>query len=139
MDYACRVARIAHMKPQRRGILCLIAVAMLYAPVVFANVAFSLMACCTAHYCEIAAHHHKPVKPAPRHECPGQDSARDACTMRACETGQRPAIASHIFVLPAGMTLVAFVSWPHQVAQVPPAGPQAVPEPPALPPRLFLA
>jgi hypothetical protein len=140
MYYDCRVAGTGRMTPQRRAIVCLIAVAMLYAPVVSAAVAACLMPCCTADDCEIAAHHHKPMKPVPRHECPGQDSAQDACAMRACPTGQQQqTVASHIFVLPAGTMVVASVSLPHKRVQVSSAAPQALPEPPSPPPRLFLS
>jgi hypothetical protein len=127
------------MTSQRKAILCLAAVAMLYTPVISAAVAACLMPCCTSNQCEITSHHHAPAKPAPRHDCAQSDSAQADCTMRSCSADRQQATASHVFVLPTGVTFVGSMPLPQEPPRVSTAVPQTAPEPLSPPPRPSLA
>ncbi len=127
------------MTPRRSALLCLIAVAMLYAPVVSVAVASCLMPCCTANHCKITSHHHAPAKPASRHDCSEKNAAKDDCAMSGCVPDQQQIVTSHPFVLPTGATLITSTAFPHNLPRVSSAEPQAAPEPLSPPPRPSLA
>jgi hypothetical protein len=82
--------------------ICLLAVALLYAPVAVAVWAAQTMACCTGDHCPIAAHHHKsaPAEPAHEMDCGHDMGSLMACKISCCNTTERSMVTPLIFVLP---------------------------------------
>jgi hypothetical protein len=82
--------------------MCMLAVALLYAPLAAAVWAAQTMACCTGDHCPIAAHHHHkaPAEPAHEMDCGHGMSSLMSCTMSCCETTDRPMVTSLAFPLP---------------------------------------
>lgn len=97
--------------PNRRPLfsvgLCLLAVALLYAP--FAAAAWSArgMACCAGDHCPIPQHHHRkaPIAPDVADDCGHNMGGLSACTMSCCNTTDRQLASPVAFVLPALTTL----------------------------------
>jgi hypothetical protein len=91
--------------------LCMLAVALLYAPLAAAVWAAQTMACCTGDHCPVAAHHHHKAPAEPVHEmdCGHEMGSLMSCTMSCCEITDRPLVTSLAFPLPdlslAGVTL----------------------------------
>jgi hypothetical protein len=97
---------------QRRSIsasICLLAVFLLYAPLVGAAWSLHQMACCASGQCPIPAHHHHKIPSAPanhmdcEHDMPGMM----ACAMSCCHDSDRSLAASIAFVLPQPAELTA--------------------------------
>ncbi|HEY2820881.1 MAG TPA: hypothetical protein VGJ06_07555 [Candidatus Acidoferrum sp.] len=99
----------------RRRILgalaCLLAIAVLYAPLAAAAFSPSAMACCTGNFCNIPKHHHKSnTTPAPDstathgdcgHDMSGKMAGMNDCSMDCCQTHETPAsVGSVTFVMP---------------------------------------
>jgi hypothetical protein len=95
------------------ALACLLAIAVLYAPLAAAVVSPSLMACCTKGFCNIPKHHHKSdatssspaTAPATPHEDCGHNMAANVagmsdCSMDCCQTHETPAVSSVTFVMP---------------------------------------
>jgi hypothetical protein len=97
------------------ALACLLAIAVLYAPLAAAAFSPSAMACCTGGFCNIPNHHHKRnVTPAPNaaasHEdcghnmsakVGGQMAGMNDCSMDCCRTHETPAaVGSVTFVMP---------------------------------------
>jgi hypothetical protein len=82
--------------------MCMLAVALLYAPLAAAVWAAQTMACCTGDHCPIAAHHHHkaPAEPAHEMDCDHDMSSLMSCTMSCCQTTDRPMVTSLAFPLP---------------------------------------
>ncbi len=90
---------------RRRSIsasICLLMVALLYAP--FAGTAWAsyLTACCTSGQCPIAAHHHHkaPAAPGNHMDCGHDMPGMVACAMSCCHDSERSLFTSMAFVLP---------------------------------------
>jgi len=92
------------------ALACLLAIAVLYAPLAAAAFSPSVMACCTSGFCNIPRHHHKSAPAtseaaAASHEDCGHDMAAKMagmsdCSMDCCQTHDTPAVSSVAFVMP---------------------------------------
>jgi hypothetical protein len=93
------------------ALACLLAIAVLYAPLAAAAFSPSLMACCTKGFCNIPKHHHKSnaassqAPAAASHEDCGHNMAANVtgmsdCSMDCCQTHETPAVSSVTFVMP---------------------------------------
>lgn len=87
--------------------VCLVAVALLYAPLGAAALLAHGIGCCASGYCPIKEHHHKPVpnKQAESQESTPMDCGHDmgglsACSMSCCQDTGRAAVMPVAFVLP---------------------------------------
>lgn len=89
---------------------CLVAVALMYAPLGGASWALYSAACCTfGRQCPIHGHHHSQTPSLPEHamDCGHDMGARTPCSMSCCHHPERPAVASAVFLLPAPLTVTA--------------------------------
>ena len=95
---------------------CLLAVAVLYAPLAGAAWLAHSMDCCAGGYCPIAAHHHHKQQPAPLQRPSPMDCGHDmsglggtmSCSMSCCQDAARPALIPGSFLLPeVNLALVA--------------------------------
>jgi hypothetical protein len=76
--------------------LCLLAVALLFAPFAGAAWASRAMDCCTADHCTIPEHHHRKT---PVHaDC--DHNGLTACSMSCCQDQERPFATAMLFVMP---------------------------------------
>lgn len=92
------------------ALACLLAIAVLYAPLAAAALSPSLMACCTNGFCNIPKHHHKsavatnPDSTASHEDCghnmAGKMAGMSDCSMDCCQTHETPAVSSVTFVMP---------------------------------------
>jgi hypothetical protein len=109
------LSRKNHHRSRFIGALaCLLAIAVLYAPLAAAAFSPSAMACCTNGFCNIPKHHHKSkvvVNPdsASTHEAGHEDCGHNMaanvtgmsdCSMDCCQTHETPAVGSVTFVMP---------------------------------------
>src|SRR5712692_9385529 len=90
---------------RRRSIsasICLLMVALLYAPLAGAAWSSYLTACCKSGQCPIAAHHHQkaPAVPANRMDCGHDMPGMMACAMSCCHDSDGSLVASITFLLP---------------------------------------
>jgi hypothetical protein len=99
--------------------VCLLAVALLYAPLAVAALVANGVDCCAGGYCQIPEHHHHqrqlgheyssvpaaPPQDSSHMDCGHEMSGMKPCTMSCCEDPARPALTPTAFVLP----LVDFV------------------------------
>jgi hypothetical protein len=129
---------------RRRSIyasICLLAVALLYAPLAGTAWASYQSSCCTAGQCPIAAHHHQkaPATPANHMDCGHDMGGMMACSMSCCHDSDRSLLTSIAFVLPAttASVAVAFIQSPIEFAK-PLDFPRSI-EPPSPPPRFGAA
>jgi hypothetical protein len=100
--------------------VCLLAVALLYAPLAVAALVANGVDCCAGGYCKIPEHHHNRQKPGTEHFAvtraqagPSQDSSHTdcghemngvgmaPCKMSCCEDPSRPALTPSAFLLPS--------------------------------------
>src|SRR5262249_55804003 len=81
---------------------CLLAVALLYAPLAGAAWANHAVACCSGDHCAIPQHHHSkaPPQPAAHEDCDHDASGLVACSMSCCENADQPVLTAMIFLLP---------------------------------------
>jgi hypothetical protein len=81
---------------------CLLAVALLYAPLGGAAWASLAMSCCNGDHCNIPQHHHqKPdAQPASHEDCAHGAGGLMACSMSCCQNPDQPIVSAMIFVLP---------------------------------------
>src|SRR5260370_4683575 len=98
-------------RPQNRlrslfAMLCLVAVALLYAPLGGAAWLLYSSACCTSGQCPIHGHHHQQMPATPEHamNCGHNMAAMASCSMSCCQHPDRPAVTPIIFVLPPPVT-----------------------------------
>jgi hypothetical protein len=87
------------------GWLCLLAVALLYAPMAGAALLVYGVDCCVGGFCNIPAHHHQKQQPAPSQNSAPIDCGHDMrgitpCSMSCCKDPARPALIQGAFVLP---------------------------------------
>ena len=85
---------------------CLLAVALLYAPLAGAAWSSRAMACCTGEHCNIPQHHHQ--KKPTESECSHDLGGLTDCSMSCCQNPDRPVVTAVAFVLPP----LAFASVP---------------------------
>jgi hypothetical protein len=97
--------------------LCLLAVALLYAPLAAAAWASRSMACCTGNHCDIPAHHYRQAaaQPASHEDCGHGASELTPCSMSCCQTLDKPVVTGVAFVLPH----LAFTTAPVMVTRAP--------------------
>jgi hypothetical protein len=93
------------------GWACLLAIALMYAPLAGALLLAGGADCCAGGYCKTPAHHHgktnqnapQPAKQAASEPtCDHEHSGLTQCTMSCCQDVTRPALMPVAFVLPAG-------------------------------------
>jgi hypothetical protein len=85
--------------------LCLLAVALLYAPMAGAALLAYGVDCCVGGFCNIPTHHHHKSQPAPTQDTAPMDCGHDmsgmkSCSMSCCKDPARPALIPGAFVLP---------------------------------------
>src|ERR1700746_1120989 len=91
--------------------LCMLAVALLYAPLAVAALLANGVGCCASGYCPIREHHHQKKSPAQEQapmDCGHDMGGMTACSMSCCPDASRPAVTPVAFVLPEA----AFVASP---------------------------
>lgn len=87
------------------AVFCLLAVTLLYAPLVGAALLANGVNCCAGGFCPIAEHHHHKQQQTPTRESAAMDCGHDmgrmtACSMSCCKDPSRPALIPGMFVLP---------------------------------------
>lgn len=85
---------------------CLLAVALLYAPLAGAALLAHGVDCCVGGFCNVPEHHHHKQPPAPtQHSAPmdcGHDiSGMTSCSMSCCKDPARPALIPGAFLVPS--------------------------------------
>lgn len=118
--------------------LCLVAVALLYAPFGAAAWALSSRSCCTSGaQCPIHGHHHmqRPASPGHAMDCGHEMAAMGKCSISCCHNPDRPAVAPFIFVLPAPVTVSATATFESLTALSRPENSFTSLEPLSPPPR----
>jgi len=108
--------------------VCLLAVALLYAPLAGAALLAHGVNCCAGGVCPIPEHHHHKQKQAATKEAAPMDCGHEmggmtSCSMSCCKDPSRPALIPGAFVMPAAY----FVPAAGEVLQtVPLANPQEI-------------
>jgi len=91
--------------------LCLLAVALLYAPLAGAALLAHGLDCCVGGFCKIPEHHHHKSQPAASQDtapmdCGHEMSGMKSCSMSCCKDPTRPALIPGSFLLrPANFAL----------------------------------
>ena len=105
-------------RPQNRwrsflAVPCLVAVALLYAPLGGAAWFVYTGACCNTGQCPIHGHHNSqtPFRPEHAMDCGHNMAAMTHCSMSCCQHPDRPALTPGIFVLPAPITVSSVTSF----------------------------
>lgn len=82
--------------------VCLLAVALLYAPLAGAAWSSRSMSCCTGDHCDIPQHHHRqaPSQPVSHEDCDHGASELTPCSMACCQNPDKPMVTAMAFVLP---------------------------------------
>ena len=121
--------------------ICLLIVALLYAPLAAAAWSSYQSACCTSGQCKIPAHHHQKTPTTPSHhmDCGHEMSGMIYCAMSCCHDSDRSLLTSIAFVLPAGVSAArsTTISSPIELAK-PLDFPRSI-EPLSPPPRFVSA
>ena len=89
--------------------LCLLAVALLYAPLAGAAWLSRSMDCCAGGFCPMAAHHHQRQQSVPARDSSPMNCGHDmgsmsgmaSCSISCCQNSARPALIPAVFLLPA--------------------------------------
>ncbi len=102
------------------ALVCLLAVAFLYAPFAAAAWSSHAMACCTDGFCNIPKHHHKkaPVHSTASEECDHATGGMMDCSMSCCQDPDKPAVTSMAFVLPPAAFAASAISVTDSVERV---------------------
>jgi len=89
------------------AIACLLAMALLYAPLAAAAWSSYQAACCASGQCPIKAHHHhqNPAAPEKHMDCGHEMFTMTACSMSCCHNPERAFVSSSVFVFPALITI----------------------------------
>lgn len=87
------------------GWLCLLAVALLYAPMASAALLVYGVDCCVGGFCNVPEHHHHKQQVIPSQDSAAMDCGHDMggmtpCSMSCCKDPARPALIPGAFVLP---------------------------------------
>src|SRR6266852_1310085 len=121
--------------------ICLLMVALLYAPLAGAAWSSYQMACCRSGQCPIPAHHHQktPAAPANHMDCGHDMSGMMACSMSCCHDSDRSLVTPVAFMLPLSITVApsAALTSPIELAK-PLDFPRSI-EPLSPPPRFVSA
>ena len=86
---------------------CLLAIALLYAPLAVAALLTRVMSCCSGDYCPIAQHHHHKLPAAPPQESSPMDcdhgtaTDHDMGSMTCCQNSDFSIMPSSAFLLPS--------------------------------------
>lgn len=90
------------------ALLCLAAIALLYAPLGAAWVVY-FGVCCNTGQCPIHGHLHSETSSVPERamDCGHEMAAVTSCSMSCCHNPERPALTPVIFLLPAPVTVSA--------------------------------
>jgi hypothetical protein len=109
---------------RRRSIsasICLLMVALLYAPLAGAAWTSYVSACCMSGQCPIAGHHHQktPAAPADHMDCGHDMAGMMACAMSCCHDTERSLFSPVAFVLPppAAIAVQASIKSPIELAK----------------------
>jgi hypothetical protein len=100
--------QLLDLQSERRRALaawvCLLAVALLFAPYAGAAWVSQETSCCTSDHCNIPQHHHRkaPVNKTPVHaDCDHENGgALTECSMSCCQDDERPLMGAMNFVMP---------------------------------------
>ena len=95
--------------------ICMLAVTLLYVPLVGAALVGNGIDCCVGGFCPVRGHHHKTQKPVASQDAMPMDCAHDMkghetdgmseCSMSCCQSPQHPTLIPGAFVLPAATVL----------------------------------
>jgi len=85
---------------------CLLAVALLHAPLAGAALLAYGVDCCAGGFCNVPAHHHHKQPPAPSQhsapmDCGHELSGMTSCSMSCCKDPAPPALMPGAFLLPS--------------------------------------
>lgn len=85
--------------------LCLLAVALLYAPLAGAVLLAHGVDCCVGGFCNVPEHHHHKQQPTPSKDSVPMDCGHDmsgmtSCSMSCCKDPARPALIPGSFEMP---------------------------------------
>lgn len=100
------------------AIICLFAVALLYAPLATTAWSSYKASCCNSDECPIREHHHHkaPATPAHHMDCGHDMASMMSCSMSCCANQERPAVASAIFILPLPFEFAATLGFTRAVS-----------------------
>ena len=120
------------------GVLCLLAVSLMQAPLVLAAWSISTGKCCTGSYCPIAAHHHRQMESEPAHEmdCGHEMSGMSSCKISCCHDSDQPTIAANVFLVPVGSSFEEPISSVATIEATKPTKFQRFIDPQFPPPRI---
>jgi hypothetical protein len=90
------------------SIACMLAMALLYAPLAVAAWSSYQAACCTSGQCPIKGHHHHqtPAVPENHMDCGHEMFGMSACSMSCCHYPERAVVSSSVFVFPAPIKIL---------------------------------
>ena len=120
------------------AMVCLLAVALLYAPFGAAAWAVYAKACCTSRVqCPIHGHHKTQASANSEHamHCAHEMAGMAQCSMSCCQNPDRPAVAPALFVLSAPVTVSVAATFEPVAALSDLQNVFNSSEPPFLPPR----
>lgn len=103
------VTWVTHRRAQ--SLFCLVAALLLQSPVL-AAAAIASGACCSGEHCPIAAHHHTSAKTEEMpmncdHEMDHDAAKMRSCAMSCCDTTERSAVHSDVFLVSPVMQLAS--------------------------------
>ncbi|HYL64955.1 MAG TPA: hypothetical protein VE077_20255 [Candidatus Methylomirabilis sp.] len=92
--------------------MCMLAVALVYAPLGAAALIANGVGCCVSGYCPVKGHHHHKQQTADEQDSMPADCGHDmggmmACSMSCCQDQGRPAVVPGTFVLPVAASVPA--------------------------------
>ena len=95
--------------------ICMLAVALLYVPLMGAALVGSGIDCCAGGFCPVRGHQHKTQKPVASQDAMPMDCAHDMkayetegmsdCSMSCCQSSEHPTLIPGAFVLPDATVL----------------------------------
>jgi len=120
---------------------CLIAVALLYAPLGAATLSAYTSSCCSSGQCPIRGphQHHAPATSEHAMDCGHEMPGMASCSMSCCHNPDHPALTPAIFVLPAPVSISVSLSIVSVAPVSAASGSSLSPEPLSPPPRFNLA
>jgi hypothetical protein len=103
---------LQHRRRSLSASVCLLVVALLYAPLAGAAWSSHQSACCMSDQCPIPAHHHQKTPGAPGNhmDCGHDMTAMMACSMSCCHDADRSLAASITYVLPPSVAVPVSVA-----------------------------
>ena len=95
--------------------ICMLAVTLLYVPLVGAALVANGIGCCAGGFCQVVGHHHKAQRPVASPDAMPIDCDHDknrhgpdgmtACSMSCCPSAEHPTVIPGAFVLPDATVL----------------------------------